>query len=112
MASSSSHGDTAEIEEVATYFGSKAYYEGELLKAGQDRRYEYSEDLATVTVTLQSGDQITMWSCAIDVRDSEDPERELPERGFNEEEDYVLFHYTDEEAMDCCGTFLALVSNH
>eukprot|EP00438_Fugacium_kawagutii_P007849 Skav210114 [mRNA] locus=scaffold2194:77438:77936:+ [translate_table: standard] len=106
MASRSSHLDTAEIEEVSTYFGSKAYYNGELLKAGQDSRYEYSEDLATVTVTLQSGDQITMWSYAIDVRDSEDPVKELPLRGFDEEEDYVLFHYTDREAMDSCDTCL------
>eukprot|EP00438_Fugacium_kawagutii_P007056 Skav220585 [mRNA] locus=scaffold145:304962:306099:- [translate_table: standard] len=96
MASSNSHGDTAEIEEVSTYFGSKAYYNGELLK---DPRYEYSEDLATLTVTLQSGDEITMWSYAIDVRDSEDPVKELPQRGFDEEEDYVLFHYTDEEGF-------------
>eukprot|EP00438_Fugacium_kawagutii_P007844 Skav210109 [mRNA] locus=scaffold2194:46764:48585:+ [translate_table: standard] len=122
MGGSSSH-------EISAYFGSKAYYSGELLKAGQvdrgrttfdwkkelarcipcdtifskDQRYKYSKDLATLTVTLQSGDKVTMWSYAIDVRDSEDPVKELPERGFNEEEDYVLFHYTDEEAMDCCG---------
>eukprot|EP00438_Fugacium_kawagutii_P007855 Skav210120 [mRNA] locus=scaffold2194:171369:178956:+ [translate_table: standard] len=44
MASSSSHGDTAEIEEVSTYFGSKAYYNGELLKAGQELRRQLDEE--------------------------------------------------------------------
>eukprot|EP00438_Fugacium_kawagutii_P007858 Skav210123 [mRNA] locus=scaffold2194:202880:206551:+ [translate_table: standard] len=155
MASSS--GDNAEVKEVTKYFGSKAYYSGELLKdpkyehtlykvyysgellkAGQvdrgrttfdwkkelarcipcdtifskDQRYKYSKDLATLTVTLEGGDKVTMWSYAVDVRDSEDPERELPERGFNEEEDYVLFHYTDEEAMDGCGNVEAEAARH
>eukprot|EP00438_Fugacium_kawagutii_P007851 Skav210116 [mRNA] locus=scaffold2194:90074:90603:+ [translate_table: standard] len=109
MASSS--GDTAELKEVTKYFGSKAYYSGELLKAGQDSRYQYSEDSETITVTLESRDKVTMWSYAIDVRDSEDPERELPERGFNEEEDYVLFHYTDEEAVDSCRTFFCVFAS-
>eukprot|EP00438_Fugacium_kawagutii_P007854 Skav210119 [mRNA] locus=scaffold2194:148664:154054:+ [translate_table: standard] len=101
-------GGSRESPDVKTYFGSQAYYKGELLK---DSRYQYSEDSETIIVTLESGDKVTMWSYAIDVRDSEDPERELPERGFNEEEDYVLFHYTDAQAMDGCGTFLVFASN-
>eukprot|EP00438_Fugacium_kawagutii_P007853 Skav210118 [mRNA] locus=scaffold2194:125629:128798:+ [translate_table: standard] len=137
-------GGSRENQDVTTYFGSKAYYEGDLLKVGQtevvsheltrcivyrffgeqitcqqretrsgdgnqsdstchtsqDPRYQGSEDMETLTVTLESGEKVTVWSYAIDVRDSEDPERELPERGFNEEEDYILFHYTDAQAMD------------
>eukprot|EP00438_Fugacium_kawagutii_P025952 Skav207677 [mRNA] locus=scaffold1857:446797:448752:- [translate_table: standard] len=98
---------SAYTTEVPTYFGrSNLYYKGELLKAGQDRNLwwlprskDYSPDLSTLTVTLNILDKITMWSYAIDVRDSKDPVKELPERGFNEKEDYVLFLYTDEEGF-------------
>eukprot|EP00438_Fugacium_kawagutii_P034243 Skav225936 [mRNA] locus=scaffold1500:401820:407903:- [translate_table: standard] len=61
----------------------------------KDQRYRHDEDLETLTVTLSSGDDIIMWSYAIDVRACND----LPKRGFNEKDDYVVFHYTDKEGF-------------
>lgn len=40
MASSNGQGGAAQIKEITQYFGSKAYYTGELLKAGQERERE------------------------------------------------------------------------
>eukprot|EP00438_Fugacium_kawagutii_P023210 Skav215679 [mRNA] locus=scaffold278:141583:141978:- [translate_table: standard] len=86
------------VIKIDRYFGSRPYYEGELLK---DERYKYDPDWKTLTVTLPDGD-VKMWSCAIDARRVKadgDPLEELPQRGFDEKSgDCILFHYTDHEA--------------
>lgn len=81
---------------------------------GQDQRYRHDKDLETLTVTLPNGDKITMWSYAIDVRASDDPVK-LPERGFNEKDDHIVFPYTDKEATELhavelvCGCMLSFI---
>lgn len=59
----------------------------------QDQRYQYEDPFVLKTLS----NRIKLWTVAIDVR-SPDPVQELPLRRLGPD-DVVLFHYTNEEAM-------------